>query len=82
MSAERQFHLLSKPHHKSNHRYDEGMRQTVIILISGISLWVVALVVEIARSAPSNAIWICVTGALFGVLGLRYSIKRLRREGL
>lgn len=81
MSAMHPFHLLSKPHPKSNHRYDEGMRKTVIILISGISLWLVALVVEIAISAPANAIWTCVTGALLGVIGLRYSIKRLRREG-
>jgi hypothetical protein len=42
----------------------------------------IALVIEIARSAPANAIWTCVSGALLGVIGLRYSIKRLRREGL
>jgi len=56
------------------------MKQTVTILISGISLWLVALVVEIARSAPTNQIWICISGALLGVLGLTYSIRRLRRE--
>jgi Protein of unknown function (DUF2530) len=56
------------------------MKQTVTILITGISLWFVALVVEIARSAPTNQIWICISGALLGVLGLTYSIRRIRRE--
>jgi hypothetical protein len=56
------------------------MRETVTVLIVGISLWVVALVIEIARSAPSNQIWICIGGALLGLLGLRYSIRRIRRE--
>ena len=56
------------------------MKQTVTVLISGISIWIVALVVEIARSAPTNQIWICIGGALLGVLGLGYSIRRLRRE--
>lgn len=56
------------------------MRQTVTVLLSGISLWILALIVEIARSAPTNQIWICISGALLGVLGLIYSIRRLRRE--
>ena len=56
------------------------MKQTITILISGISLWFVALVVELARSAPTNQIWICISGALLGVLGLTYSIRRIRRE--
>jgi Protein of unknown function (DUF2530) len=56
------------------------MKQTVIVLLSGIVLWLVALVIEIARSAPTNQIWICISGALLGVLGLTYSNRRLRRE--
>jgi O-antigen/teichoic acid export membrane protein len=56
------------------------MGKTIMILVSGISLWLVALVVEIARSAPTDQIWICISGALLGVLGLIYSIRRLRRE--
>jgi hypothetical protein len=56
------------------------MKQTVIVLLSGIVLWLVALVIEIARGAPTNQIWICIGGALLGVLGLTYSIRRLRRE--
>jgi len=52
----------------------------VKVIVSGIILWLIALVIEIARSAPTSQIWICVVGALLGLVGLRYSIKRLRRE--
>ena len=43
-------------------------------------MWLIALVIEIARSAPATQIWICVTGAALGLVGLVYSIRRLRRE--
>jgi hypothetical protein len=56
------------------------MGTTVKVIVSGIILWLIALVIEIARSAPTSQIWICVVGALLGLVGLRYSIKRLRRE--
>ena len=56
------------------------METTVKVIVAGILLWLIALVIEIARSAPSTQIWICITGATLGVIGLIYSIRRLRRE--
>jgi uncharacterized membrane protein YjjB (DUF3815 family) len=56
------------------------MGQAVKIIITGIFLWLIALIIEIARSAPSSQIWICIVGALLGLLGLRYTIRRKRRE--
>jgi Protein of unknown function (DUF2530) len=56
------------------------MGTTVKVIVSGIILWLVALVIEIARSAPTSQILICVAGAVLGLFGVRYSIKRLRRE--
>ena len=50
------------------------------VIVAGIVLWLIALVLEISRSAPASHIWICIVGALLGVIGLRYSIRRLRRE--
>ncbi len=50
------------------------------VIIAGTLLWLIALVIEIARSAPSNQIWICLTGALLGLVGLRYTIRRRKRE--
>ena len=43
-------------------------------------MWVIALVIEIARGATAEAIWVCVTGAALGFVGLRYTIRRGRRE--
>lgn len=56
------------------------MGSTVKVIVAGVILWLIALVVEIARSAPSQQIWICVVGATLGVIGLIYSIRRLKRE--
>lgn len=56
------------------------MGSTVKVIVTGILMWLIALVIEIARSAPATQIWICVTGAALGLVGLVYSIRRLRRE--
>ena len=56
------------------------MSTTVKALLTGISVWVIALVVELLRGAPASTLWICILGALLGVVGLIYSIRRLRRE--
>jgi FtsH-binding integral membrane protein len=56
------------------------MGSTVKVIVAGVILWLIALVVEIARSAPSQQIWICVVGAALGVIGLIYSMRRLKRE--
>ena len=57
------------------------MGLTVKALITGISVWVIAFVVELLRGAPSSSLWICIVGAFLGCVGLVYSIRRLRREG-
>ena len=54
---------------------------TVKALVSGIFIWAIAFVIELLRGAPSSSLWICVLGAGLGVVGLIYSIRRLRREG-
>jgi uncharacterized membrane protein len=56
------------------------METTVKVIVTGVILWLMALVVEIARSAPSEQIWICIVGAALGLIGLVYSIRRLKRE--
>ena len=43
-------------------------------------MWLIALVVEILRSAPASQLWICVVGAGLGLLGIIYTIRRERRE--
>lgn len=57
------------------------MRQAVATIIFGIVAWCVALVIFIAIGASSEKIYICITGAILGLIGLRYTIRRAKREG-
>jgi uncharacterized membrane protein YjjB (DUF3815 family) len=55
------------------------MKQAIFVISMGIVLWIIAFVFAIVMNANSNILWICVVGALLGVIGLRYTIKRGRR---
>ena len=55
------------------------MKQAIFVISMGIVLWIIAFVFAIVMNANSNMLWICVAGALLGVIGLRYTIKRGRR---
>ena len=54
----------------------------VAVIIAGIVMWVIALVVLIAVNASANKLWICLVGIALGLIGLRYTIRRARREVL
>lgn len=56
------------------------MGNAVMAIAIGVVVWLIALVIEIARSAPTSQIWICVVGALLGPLGMFYTIRRQRKE--
>jgi uncharacterized membrane protein YjjB (DUF3815 family) len=58
------------------------MKQAIFVIALGIVLWIIAFVFAIVMDAESKILWICVVGALLGVIGLRYTIKRGRREKL
>jgi hypothetical protein len=57
------------------------MRAAVVTIIFGVIAWCVALVILIAISAPSQKIYTCIVGAILGLLGLRYTVRRAKREG-
>ena len=57
------------------------MRAAVVTIISGIVIWSIALVILIAIGASSEKIYTCIVGALLGLIGLRYTIRRAKREG-
>lgn len=54
--------------------------QVVIVILVGITCWVVATVIAIAVGAIAKIIWTCVVGALLGLIGLRYTLRRSKRE--
>ena len=56
------------------------MGSAVKVIAAGVVLWLIALVIEIARSAPASQIWICVVGAFLGPLGIIYTARREKRE--
>ena len=56
------------------------MKQAIFVIAMGIVLWIVAFVFAVVMNANSNILWICVVGALLGVIGLRYTIKKGRTE--
>jgi uncharacterized membrane protein YjjB (DUF3815 family) len=58
------------------------MKQAIFVIALGIVLWIIAFVFAIVINAEIKILWICVVGALLGVIGLRYTIKRGRREKL
>lgn len=57
---------------------DKSMKEAIFVIAMGIVLWIVALVFAIVMNAESKIIWICVTGAALGAIGLRYTIARSR----
>ena len=56
------------------------MKQAIFVIAMGIVLWIVAFVFAVVMNADSNILWICVVGPLLGVIGLRYTIKKGKRE--
>lgn len=54
------------------------VRQSIFVIALGIVLWIIALVFAVVMNAESKILWICVTGAALGAIGLRYTIARSR----
>jgi uncharacterized membrane protein YjjB (DUF3815 family) len=52
------------------------MKEAIFVISMGIVLWIIAFVFAIVMNADTKILWICVVGALLGVIGLRYTIKR------
>ena len=57
--------------------------KTVVILVAiGTIAWLIAGMVAITLDYDSKYVWACVAGAVLGVVGIRYSIRRDRRSGI
>ncbi len=60
----------------------QNVRSVVLLIAIGTIAWLVAGVVAITMSADAKVIWTCVMGALLGLTGIRYTIRRARRSGI
>ena len=59
-----------------------NIKSVVTLIAIGSIAWLAAGVVAIAAGAESKVIWTCVVGAVLGVMGIRYSIRRNRRSSI
>ena len=58
------------------------LRSAVTLVAIGIICWVVAGVIALASDADAKVIWTCISGAILGLIGIRYTIRRERRSGI
>lgn len=58
------------------------LRNAITLVAIGSTCWVIACVIAIAVGADAKVIWTCVSGAVLGLIGIRYTIRRDRRSGI
>jgi len=58
------------------------LRNAVTLVAIGTICWVVVGVIALAVNADAKIIWTCISGAILGLIGIRYTIRRERRSGL
>jgi hypothetical protein len=58
------------------------LRNAVTLVAIGIICWVVAGVIALAVDAEAKVIWTCISGAVLGLIGIRYTVRRERRSGI
>lgn len=58
------------------------MRQAIPVIIAGIVLWSIALVISIIAGAVAKVILTCIVGITLGLIGIRYTKRRAKREEL
>ena len=58
------------------------LRNAVTLVAIGTFCWVRAGVIALAANADAKIIWTCIGGAILGLVGIRYTIRRERRSGI
>lgn len=58
------------------------VRSAIPVIIIGIILWTIALVIAIIANAMAKVIFACLLGISLGLIGIRYTKRRAKREGL
>ncbi len=56
------------------------MRQALLVISIGIFGWTVFLVFALASNAEAKFIYTALVGIALGFIGIRYTIRRARRE--
>jgi hypothetical protein len=58
------------------------LRNAITLVAIGTICWVIAGVIALATNADAKIIWTCISGAMLGLVGIRYTIRRERRSGI
>ena len=58
------------------------MKQVLLVIIVGISLWITGFVIALATHAESKVLYTCGVGIALGLIGIRYTIRRKKRIGI
>ena len=56
------------------------MREAITVIAVGIVGWAIYLVFALASNADYKAIYTALVGIILGLVGIRYTIRRGRRE--
>lgn len=60
----------------------QNVRSVVKLLSVGIFAWVIVGVIALVIGADAKLIWTSFAGALLGILGLTYTIRRADKGGI
>ncbi len=74
--------IYCSTHYSSSMKQKSTIASVVTLVTIGTICWVAAAVVAIAVGAMAKIIWTCFVGAVLGLIGIRYSIRRNRRDGI
>ena len=58
------------------------LRNAITLVAIGTICWVIAGVIALATNADAKIFWTCISGAMLGLIGIRYTIRRERRSGI
>ena len=61
---------------------ESNLRNTVVLIAVGTIAWLIAGAAFLIAGSDSKYVWTCVCGAVLGVTGIRYTIRRARRSGI
>ncbi len=59
-----------------------NIRSIVTLVAIGTICWIVAAAVALVMGADAKIIWTCISGAVLGLAGIGYSIRRAKRSGV
>jgi uncharacterized oligopeptide transporter (OPT) family protein len=60
----------------------QHVRSVEKLLSLGVIAWIIAGIIAIVVNAETKVIWTCFTGALLGLIGMLYTIRRANRTGI